>query len=59
MSVPSMMMAAEVSTRWINGLVSTRADRERGGRFIMDGSTGSTPRDWAGGPSIRISVDEV
>jgi hypothetical protein len=50
-----MMMVAEVSTRWINGRVRTRADLVRGGRFIIDGSTGSTPRDWAGGPSIRIS----
>lgn len=23
---------------------------------MIDGSTGSTPRDWAGGPSMRMSV---
>ena len=53
--VPSMIMVAEVRTRWMRGRVSTRAFFERGGRDITAGSTGSTPRDWAGGPSIRMS----
>lgn len=57
MMVPSMMMEAEVRTRWMRARVRTRAVRERGGRDIIAGSTGSTPRDWAGGPSMRISVE--
>lgn len=40
-----MIMVAEVSTRRMRGLVRTLADFERGGRFMMRGSTGSTPRD--------------
>lgn len=55
MMVPSMMMEAEVRTRWMRARVRTRAVRERGGRDMMAGSTGSTPRDCAGGPSMRIS----
>ena len=55
LSVPSMMIVAEVRTRRMRGRVRTRAFLERGGRDITEGSTGSTPRDWAGGPSIRIS----
>lgn len=51
-----MMMLAEVRTRRRSGLVSTLADLGRGGRFMMRGSTGSTPRDCAGGPSMRMSV---
>ncbi len=51
-----MMMEAEVRTRWMSRRVSTRAVLERGGRDIIEGSTGSTPRDWAGGPSMRISI---
>ena len=31
----------------------------RGGRAITEGSTGSTPRDCAGGPSMRMSVVRV
>lgn len=54
--VPSMMIDADVRTRWIRRRVRTRAVLERGGRDIMEGSTGSTPRDWAGGPSMRMSV---
>lgn len=50
-----MMMEAEVRTRWMRARVRTRAVRERGGRDMMAGSTGSTPRDWAGGPSMRMS----
>lgn len=50
-------MVAEVRTRWIRARVRTRAFFGRGGRDMTAGSTGSTPRDWAGGPSIRISVD--
>lgn len=33
----------------------TRAFLDLGGRLIIEGSTGSTPRDCAGGPSIRMS----
>src|SRR5271156_3583904 len=50
-----MIKEAEVRTRRIRGLVRTRAFLERGGRVIIRGSTGSTPRDCAGGPSIRMS----
>ena len=57
--VPSMMMEAEVRTRVRSGRVRTRADLERGGRVITAGSTGSTPRDWAGGPSMRMSGGEI
>jgi hypothetical protein len=39
----------------MSGRVKTRAWRGRGGRAMTAGSTGSTPRDWAGGPSIRMS----
>lgn len=53
--VPSMMMKAEVRTRWIKGRVRTRAFLARGGQVMTAGSTGSTPRDWAGGPSISMS----
>lgn len=56
MSVPSMMTVADVRTRWIKARLRTRAVLDRGGRFMMAGSTGSTPRDWAGGPSMRMSV---
>lgn len=55
-SVPSIISMADVRTRRINGLVRTRACLGRGGRLMMEGSTGSTPRDWAGGPSMRMSV---
>ena len=51
-----MIKEAEVRTRRISGFVRTRAFLERGGSVIMRGSTGSTPRDCAGGPSINIST---
>jgi hypothetical protein len=50
-----MIMVAEVRTRWRRVRVRTRAFLGRGGRDMMEGSTGSTPRDWAGGPSMRMS----
>jgi hypothetical protein len=50
-----MMMLADWSTRLRSVGVRTRAVLERGGRLIIVGSTGSTPRDWAGGPSMRMS----
>ena len=53
-----MMMVADVITRLSKGTVKTRAVLDRGGRFIMAGSTGSTPSDWAGGPSMRMSGSE-
>lgn len=40
-----MIRVAEVRTRRMRGLVRTLADLDRGGRFMMRGSTGSTPRD--------------
>ena len=40
----------------MRGRVRTRAFFARGGRDMTEGSTGSTPRDCAGGPSIRISI---
>lgn len=49
-------MVAEVRTRRRRARVRTGALRGRGGRDITSGSTGSTPRDWAGGPSIIMSV---
>lgn len=55
MRVPSIITVADVSTRWIKARLRTRAVFDRGGRDMTAGSTGSTPRDWAGGPSIRIS----
>jgi hypothetical protein len=54
--VPSMIIEAEVKTRVMRGHVRTGALRFRGGRVMTSGSTGSTPRDWAGGPSIIMSV---
>jgi len=50
-----MMMVADWRTRWMSGRVRTRAWRGRGGSAMTAGSTGSTPRDCAGGPSIRMS----
>ena len=43
----------------MRGLVRIWALRERGGRVITAGSTGSTPRDCAGGPSIKMSMGRV
>ncbi len=40
-----MMTVADVRTRWMTGRVRTRAALERGGRFMIAGSTGSTPKD--------------
>ena len=37
----------------------TGSDRFRGILVITSGSTGSTPRDWAGGPSMIISIFNV
>ena len=39
--------------------VRMRASRWRGGRDITAGSTGSTPRDWAGGPSMRMLIQRI
>ena len=50
-----MTTPADISTRLTKGLVITLASLDRGGRVITSGSTGSTPNDWAGGPSIKIS----
>jgi hypothetical protein len=55
--VPNIIMEAEVRTRVMRGQVRTGALRFRGGRVITSGSTGSTPRDCAGGPSMMMSVD--
>jgi len=52
-----MMIIADVETRDISRRVITGASLDRGGLFITAGSTGSTPKDWAGGPSMRISRD--
>jgi hypothetical protein len=49
-------MDAEVRTRVMRGQVRTGALRFRGGRVMTSRSTGSTPRDWAGGPSIMMSI---
>ena len=35
------------------------ASRFRGGLLMTAGSTGSTPRDCAGGPSIRILIHNI
>lgn len=53
-----MITEAWVITRLRRAGVMARAWRERGGRDMTAGSTGSTPRDWAGGPSIRMSENE-
>src|ERR1700710_2803576 len=53
-----MIIVAEVRTRVMRGQVRTGALRFRGGRVMTSGSTGSTPRDWAGGPSIMMSVQK-
>lgn len=39
--------------------VSIGASRCLGGRDMTAGSTGSTPNDWAGGPSIRILIHRI
>lgn len=56
MSVPRMIITADWSTRRMSRGVRTRASRGRGGWERRAGSTGSTPRDCAGGPSIIISA---
>lgn len=53
--VPIITIDADVRTRLIRAFVNTGAFRLRGGRLITSGSTGSTPRDCAGGPSMIIS----
>jgi hypothetical protein len=50
-----MITDAWMITRLRRVDVMVRAVLERGGRDMTAGSTGSTPRDWAGGPSMRIS----
>ena len=35
------------------------ASRWRGGRDMTAGSTGSTPSDWAGGPSMRMFIQRI
>ena len=52
-----MIMVADVRTRCMRARVRTRALFARGGRAIIEESTGSTPNDCAGGPSIRISIE--
>ena len=52
-------MAADMRVRWSSGFVRICALRERGGRVITAGSTGSTPRDCAGGPSIKMSKEST
>ena len=39
--------------------VSINASRCRGGRDMTAGSTGSTPNDCAGGPSMRILIHKI
>ena len=53
------MTDAWVRTRLINLEVRIRSSRCRGGRDMTAGSTGSTPRDWAGGPSMRILIQRI
>jgi hypothetical protein len=54
--VPATMIIAEVKTRRRRRGVKIAASRARGGFFITSSSTGSTPNDWAGGPSIKMSI---
>jgi len=39
--------------------VNIGASRCRGGRSMTAGSTGSTPSDCAGGPSIKILIHRI
>lgn len=50
-------MVALINTRCKRRLVNAGEPRGRGGRDMTSGSTGSTPRDCAGGPSIMMSND--
>jgi hypothetical protein len=53
------MTDACVRTRLMTFDVKIKASRWRGGRSMTAGSTGSTPKDWAGGPSIRILIQRI
>ncbi|KAH3670578.1 hypothetical protein OGAPHI_001093 [Ogataea philodendri] len=57
--VPMIMKKAAVSTRLRTATVRIRSDRDLGGLFITSWSTGSTPSDWAGGPSIRMLIHRI
>jgi len=53
------MIDAENSTLASNLLVMIGAFFFLGGRHITAGSTGSTPRDCEGGPSIRMLIKRI
>lgn len=58
-NVPTTIIDAENSTRYNNLFVIIGASFFRGGRRITAGSTGSTPRLWLGGPSMRILMNKI
>ena len=53
------MTDACVRTRFRTLEVRIFASRFRGGLVMTAGSTGSTPRDCAGGPSMRILIHRI
>lgn len=58
-STPQMMSVAENATRDSNLFVKIGADLGRGGRFIASRSTGSTPSDCDGGPSMMTLMKRI
>lgn len=58
-STPQMMTLAEKATRYSRRLVKMGAVLGRGGRFIASRSTGSTPSDCEGGPSMMTLMKRI
>mmetsp|Transcript_11108 Transcript_11108/g.34197 ORF Transcript_11108/g.34197 Transcript_11108/m.34197 type:complete len:207 (-) Transcript_11108:945-1565(-) len=58
-SVPAVTSTAELRTRRAILSVMTGSDRFRGGWPLTDSSQGSTPKDWAGGPSMMMLIQST
>ena len=57
--VPLNIQAPDVSTRYKRGRVIMSSVFFLGGRLIIELSTASTPKDWAGGPSIMMLIQRI
>lgn len=57
--VPASISSPDVSTRYIRGVVMISSPRRRGGRCITAGSTFSTPRLCASGPSMMMLIHRI
>ncbi|OLY78695.1 hypothetical protein AYI68_g7248 [Smittium mucronatum] len=58
-NVPTSMINPDIKTLRKTLLLSIGALRGRGGNIMLLWSGGSTPNDWAGGPSIRILIHRI